>query len=230
MVNGPRLRHAFIAIAVALASCLGAVALTMLLVRIPALQTSGSGNAGQAFGAAAAFASFFVLFYAVRTFRQQIEEFHMRRTEMSNQQEFMRNQRADAREAHDRRHHSSAEATLRGQLIALMTMAIENPALAEVWPSYGPGISDERRAQYLYANLIISWQYLAHTLNSITDDEVLEVMRYLFSSPIIHEFWCQTRAARSQITPYGGTLPKFYELADLAFDRRIRLDSDLPAG
>ncbi len=199
-------------------SCAGSIALTLALVRIPGLQSSESGNAGQAFGAAASCASFFVLLYAARSFHQQAEEFKMRREEMATQCEEIRAQREDARLGHESAFRT-AEAAVRGQHMALMRMAIEDQELSAVWPGYGMDSNPQRVKQYRYANLIISFQCMAYQLKYHTDDEALEAMQHLFSSPIIRDFWIETRVGRNRVTPYGGSMRKFYDLAELAFER-----------
>lgn len=218
MALGMNLRRTGAILGVAAISCLGSIALTLALVRIPGLQSSGSGNAGQAFGAAAACASFFVLLYAARSFHQQAEEFRMRREEMAAQCEEMRMQREDARLGHEGAQRT-AEAAVRGQHLALTRMAIEDPVLSAVWPGYGSEADEVRTKQYRYANLIVSFQCMAYQLKYNTDDEALEIMAHLFSSPIIHSFWEETRAGRNRCTPYGGAMRKFYDLAELAFER-----------
>ncbi|MFC1402231.1 MULTISPECIES: DUF6082 family protein [Streptacidiphilus] len=200
-------------------SCVGSIALTAVLVRVPGLQTSGSGNAGQAFGAAAACASFFVLFYMARSFRLQADESRLRREEMAEQCEEMRLQRLDAKTGHDYTERL-AQASVRGEHVTLMRLALEDQVLADVWPSYGPDIAPDRQRQFCYANLIISFQCMVYSMNYYTDDEVLEALRHLFSSPVIDAFWEHTRPTRARISPYGGKMRKFYELADLAWQSR----------
>jgi hypothetical protein len=159
-----------------------------------------------------------VLLYAARSFHQQAEEFKMRREEMAVQCEEMRAQREDARYAH-KSAFRAAEAAVRGQHLLLTRMAIEDPDLSEVWPEYAGNINQMRAKQYRYANLIISFQCMSYQLKYNTEDETLNIMRHLFSSPIIHEFWVTTRGARNSGTPYGGSMRKFYELAELAFEQ-----------
>lgn len=219
MATMSQLRHFVTTGSVALVSCLGAVALTLILVRIPGLQSSGSGNAGQAFGAAAAAASVYVLFYVARSFRQQAEEFRMRRDEMAVQYDEMRRHREEARVSYES-NQRIAEATVRGQHLALMKIALQDPLLAEVWPNFGPEVTEECGRQYQYANLIISFECMAYALNYVTDDEALETLSYLFGSPIIREFWNRTRAARNRTSLRGGRMREFYNLADLSFRRR----------
>lgn len=218
MFSGTYMRHVCVVSIVGAVSVVGSIALTIVLVKIPGLQSSGSGNAGQAFGAAAASASFFVLFYMARSFRLQAEESRLRREEVAEQYAEMKLQRLDAKNGHNSAERM-AEASVRGQHVVLMRLAIEDPELAAVWPSYGPGVSGDCKKQYFYANLIMSFQSMAYGLNYTNDDEALEVMQHLFSSPIIYDFWATTRPARNRITPYGGKMRKFYELAELAWQR-----------
>ncbi|MFF4255009.1 DUF6082 family protein [Streptomyces sp. NPDC001663] len=211
-------RRVWSLIGVGTVSCVGSIALTLALVHVPGLQSSASGNAGQAFGAAAACASFFVLLYAARSFHQQAEEFRMRRVEMAAQCEELRANREDARLGHESAFRA-AEASVRGQHVMLTRMAIEDADLSAVWPGYGAEFDPVRTKQYRYANLIISFQCMSYQLKYNTDDEVLELMQHLFSSPVIHDFWAETRETRNRVTPYGGSMRKFYELAELAFQQ-----------
>ena len=218
MTNHWNMKRVQSMLGVGLISCIGSIALTLSLVHIPGLQSSDSGNAGQAFGAAASCASFFVLLYAARSFHQQAEEFKMRREEMATQCEEIRAQREDARLGHESAFRT-AEAAVRAQHVTLTRMAMEDPDLSEVWPGYAPDLDPRRVKQYRYANLIVSFQCMAYQINYYTDDESLEIMQHLFSSSIIREFWSETRTGRNRTTPYGGSMRKFYDLSELAFER-----------
>src|SRR6185437_8544462 len=55
----------------------------------------------------------------------------------------------------------SAEADFRARHVELLKMAIDDPALAEVWPPYGDDVTPEQTRQFLYANLILQHQALA---------------------------------------------------------------------
>jgi hypothetical protein len=150
-----------------------------------------------------------VLFYAARGFRQQADEFHLRRQEMSEQAELMRLQCADARSGHASAERI-AEAAVRSQHTALIRLALEDRELAAVWPPYPGSLSDTQNRQFLYANQIISFQAMSYSIGYLTDDEVRSSLGYLFTSAIISEFWRGTRSAREQSSPYGGKMRKFY--------------------
>ena len=219
MITRPQVVRTATATAVTVAATVAAILVTLVMVHVPGLQSNGSGNAGQAFGAAAGTASVIVLLFAAKSFRQQAQEFRMRREEMAAQSREIEFQRDNTRrncESAER----TAEATVRGQHFALMQLAIQDPVLADVWPAFQNLESGDRKKQYHYINLIISFQCMAHTLNYLSDDEAFEALSYLFTSPIIHSFWKESQPSRSRSTPYGGKMQKFYELADLAFQSR----------
>jgi hypothetical protein len=203
-----------------LASCLGTIFLTLMLVRVPGIQSSDSGNAGQAFGAAAAATSAVVLIYIARTFRRQGSDSRMHLDVLDAQRAELALQREDARSSHEILQRT-AEAAVRGQHQGLMHMAIEDPELAAVWPGYGPEVPEERTKQYLYANLIVSFHCMVYMLNYYTDHEAEENICYLFKSRVIRDFWEDTREARTQNSPYGGKMRKFYELAESAYQRDV---------
>ncbi|MFD8301742.1 DUF6082 family protein [Streptomyces sp. NPDC059690] len=209
-------------------ACLASIALTLALVRIPGLQTSQSGNAGQAFGAAPGATSIIVLVYVARSFNRQREETRMQREFLQAQQSELLAQkqaelvalREDARISNECAL-KVAETAIRGQHHSLITAAIADPLLADVWPSFGPDVSHETRKQFFYANQIISFECMAYTLGVFNCDEAEEMMYHLFQSALLRSFWEQTRIGRNQATPHGGKMQKFYEVAELAFQRRV---------
>ncbi|MFF5307375.1 DUF6082 family protein [Streptomyces sp. NPDC013161] len=194
-----------------LAACVGSVGLTMLLTSLSTIQSTATSNAGQAYGAAAAVTSVVVLFYIARTFRHQNNESRMNREVISLQRE-------DAQIHHDAMLERSSQAMVQGQHLKLLQMAIDDPLLMECWPNYGAnGVPDELRRQYMYCNLIISHHYTSYELGNFTDAEVEETLRYTFKSAVIRNFWDATRFARSRTAPHGGTMRKFYDMAELAY-------------
>ncbi|MFF4507931.1 DUF6082 family protein [Streptomyces sp. NPDC001401] len=208
--------------ALVVAACVASILVTVFLVRVPGLQSPQSGNAGQAFGAAAGVTSMIVLVFMVRTFHQQRQETHVQRelldaqlTEVMSQSEYARFNNECAQRV--------AESAVRAQHHALLSAAIEDPVLADVWPSWGPEISEEKRKQFLYANLIISFQYMAYMVNYTSADEMEAGMYRLFKSEVIREFWEQSRPNRTVGTASGGAMWKFYEMAELAY-RRHQVD------
>lgn len=209
-------------------ACLASIALTLALVRIPGLQSAQSGNAGQAFGAAPGATSIVVLIYVARSFNRQREETRMQREFLESQQsELVAQRQSELIALREDAHVSNecalklAETAIRGQHNSLITAAIADPLLADVWPGYGPNVSHETRKQFLYANQIISFECMAYTIGVFNCDEAEEMMYHLFQSAPLRLFWEHTRMGRTQATPHGGKMQKFYELAELAFQRRV---------
>jgi hypothetical protein len=220
MTGSSRAREVCVMLAIMAASCVGSVGLTLVLTSLPQIQSTSNGNAGQAYGAAAAAASMVVLIYIARTFRQQGDEARMHREVLDAQRLELSLQREEAHDLHQNTRRS-AEAAVREQHIKLLQMAIEDPLLMKCWPSYGRNISDDRRKQYMYCNLIISHQCMCYELGYFTDAEIEESLYRIFSSAIIREFWEKTRIGRNSATPYGGKMRKFYETTELAYLRRV---------
>jgi hypothetical protein len=203
-----------------MASCVASILVTMFLVRVPGLQSPQSGNAGQAFGAAAGVTSMIVLVYMVRTFHQQRQETQMQRELLDAQLNEVMSQSEYAR-VNNECAQRMAEATVRAQHYALIGAAMDDPLLADVWPSWGSDISEEKRKQFLYANLIVSFQCMAYMVNYMTADEVESSMFHLFRSDVIRDFWERSRSARAAGTAPGGAMWKFYEMTELAYQHYL---------
>ena len=98
----------------------------------------------------------------------------------------------------------------RGRLhLEVLRMAIDDPELAEVWPPFEPGLSAKQNRQYLYANIIYQLQQTWMGIGGHSGEDVLETMRYLFTSPIMRDYWKAAERARASLVP--GTAE--YELA-----------------
>jgi hypothetical protein len=219
---------------VALICCAASIALTLILIQIPALRSTQSGNAGQALGAASGATSVVALIYLGRTFHNQREEMRMQREMLASQQEEILTQRQSELAAlrEDARIGNEcalkiAESAVRSQHHALISAAIADPTLAEVWPPYSQETSIDLRKQFLYANQIISFECMAYTLGVFNCDEAEALMYYLFDSIPMRTFWEASRSGRSESTPHGGKMQKFYELAENAYQRRL---NELPQG
>ncbi|GHA56013.1 hypothetical protein GCM10010372_65170 [Streptomyces tauricus] len=115
----------------------------------------------------------------------------------------------------------SAEAAVRARHIQLLEMAMNDPALMRCWPIYGTASSDEGRKQFLYCNLIISHHCMCYELGYFTDDEVEQTLYHTFGNEIVRTFWEVTRPARARTAWHGGTMRKFYDLAELAYLRQV---------
>jgi len=225
-----RMQEAYALGVITLVSCIGSVGLTLALTSIPAVQSTAMGNAGQAYGAPAAATSIVVLIYIARTFRLQSEESRLQREILVSQTQESRLQRetleaqttelALQRESSLDQHKTarrSAEAAVRARHIKLLEMAINDPLLMECWAGYSSNISNDRKKQYLYCNLIISHCCMCYELGYVNDDEVQASLRHILSNEVVREFWESTRAPRNIVAPHGGKLRKFYDFAELAY-------------
>jgi hypothetical protein len=96
----------------------------------------------------------------------------------------------------------SVDAEVRNQHVALTQMAINDPHLADVWPSAG-GNDPMTRRQYMYANLLIQHVWLQYTTGIATREEMTSSLRYLFASPKVRAFWGDTANSRQSIYVEG---------------------------
>ncbi|MET0493435.1 MAG: DUF6082 family protein [Actinoplanes sp.] len=152
-------------------------------------------DVGQTFGVLSSIISSLALAALLITARMQFREMQENRKELEHQRlSLARNHSEFAR---------TAEAN-RGLLhLEILKLAINDPKLAEVWPSFAPNLSVDQNRQYLYANVIYQFQL---TLMKVTgydygDEDVLDVMRYLFTSPVMREYWEAAAQARSSLLP-----------------------------
>jgi hypothetical protein len=185
----------------------GCALASIVMTLVPSLRTTASGNAGQAYGAAASSSAVMVLFYMAKTLRLQRKETSLQRQELEMQREEMRLQRTELELQREEMRrsagelHRSAEAELRGLHMQLLKMSIDDPELAEVWPPFAPGLSAKLNRQYLYANLIYAHMLLVHSLGIVTDREVLGHMRSIINTPIFKKFWDAARPMRDELEP-----------------------------
>jgi hypothetical protein len=223
MAMSSRMRETCILGITTLVSCIGSVGLTLALTSLPVIQSSATGNAGQAYGAAAAATSVVVLIYIARTFRQQGEEARLHREVLEAQTIELSLQREGSQAQH-KTVQRSAEAAVRARHIKLLEMAINDPLLMECWAGYGD-LPNDRKKQYMYCNLIISHCCMCYELEYVNDDEVGATLRGIFSSEVVRSFWESTRTARNRTTPHGGHMRKFYEIAELSY-AALRADDE----
>ncbi|WP_405725047.1 DUF6082 family protein [Streptomyces sp. NBC_01537] len=199
----PVLRFLCFAVLAAAGCALASIVMTL----VPGLRTTASGNAGQAYGAAASSSAVMVLFYMAKTLRLQRKETSLQRQELELQREEMRLQRTELElQRQEMRRsagelHRSAEAELRSLHMQLLKLAIADPDLAEVWPESSPGLSAKRNRQYLYANLIYCHVMLVHRLSKTTDLQIVAHMRNIVGSPLFRAYWEAGRSAREELEP-----------------------------
>lgn len=168
---------------------------------------------GESFGAVAALFSALALFGLILTA-------YLQRAELAAQRRQLELQRAELTET---RHelHRMAEAGLRAAHINLLQMSISNPELADVWPS-DPEDTPERSRQLDYANLIVTHQEMAYELRILNDDALAAVFGYLFTSPVLREFWSGARAIRRQVAGSDGDAARFHQIVDEAYLNSLR--------
>jgi hypothetical protein len=146
------------------------------------------GNVGQTFESVNAIFSGLAFVALVVTFAIQFQELRMQRIELKMQREAMNSSNGEL--------HRSAEADLRTLHVELIKMAIDDPQLAAVWPEFERGIPPERNRQYLYANLIIQHVWLNLQIGNYSDDEARGMLRYMFSNPLVRNYWATSEAIR----------------------------------
>ncbi|GIF53412.1 hypothetical protein DFJ67_1124 [Asanoa ferruginea] len=146
-------------------------------------------NVGETFGVLNAIFSGLALAAVVVTFWMQFTELRSQRAELALQRDSLIQTKAEL--------HRSAEADLRHLHFDLVQLSIADPELAQVWPQVVG--SPARHRQYQYANLIIQHSWLQLKISDYTEAELQSMLRYLFSSPIIREYWTTTKEFRQRI-------------------------------
>ena len=171
---------------------LSGLGLVALVARGGSSDTWGRwSNAGQAFGVLTAVFSGFALAALVITFWMQLQELKAQRMELCQQRETVSQAQAAL--------HRSAEAGLSALHGNLMKLAIDDDDLAAVWPKLQPDLSARRNRQYLYANLIVHHEWLRFRISDYTEAELRKVLQYLFTSPLICEFWKCVEGTRASL-------------------------------
>lgn len=208
-----RRRRAFILVAVAVAFLfvvfLGGIGVAAALSHAADSKTWITwGNVGQTFESINAVFSGLAFAALIVTFWFQLKELREQRLELQLQREATLSSRDQLRR--------SAQADLRRLHVELLKMSIDDATLAQVWPEIEPGLSQERNRQYLYANLVLQHAWLALELDRYDEESVRTFVRYLFTSPLMRDYWLASRATRSM-----GTLDQqelaFIELAEQVY-------------
>jgi hypothetical protein len=156
-------------------------------------------SVGQAFGVLASVLSGLALAAVVIVFRAQRRELIAQQTELTLQRVAL---------------NRSAGANVRMLHVYLIGMAINDPLLANVWPSSSPGVSPELHRQHLYANLVVQHARLHRILDDYSDAEFASNLRYLFTSPVIREFWRSGKESRAGLLIPGTAEFSFAEQVD----------------
>lgn len=95
----------------------------------------------------------------------------------------------------------SATAELSMLHLEILKLSIEDDELAEVWPTFLPDLPAKRNRQFLYANIIYQFHWTTLRLDKATDEEVLGSMRYLFTSPLMRQYWTAAAQGRTSLAP-----------------------------
>jgi hypothetical protein len=164
---------------------------------------------GEAFGVANSVFSALALIVVGLTLWVQYRELKMQRAEL-HEQRLTAEQSTTALA-------KNAEANLRARHAELLRMAIDDAALAAVWPPYGEDVSPERARQFMYANLIIQHQSLGFYNGTRDRGYVKNNVRICFSSPIVREFWRRTMEARLVAGTADEGVTAFVEICDEAY-------------
>jgi hypothetical protein len=196
---------------------IGMASLGVAAVFTGAGKPTGWDQINDAFGVVNSVFSALALIVVGLTLWVQYRELKMQRSEL-------REQRLTADES-NRALHQSAEASFRELHMKLLEMAINDPSLAQVWPSYGDDVSTERTRQYLYANLILQHQAFAIRFANRDVEYVRGTVRFCFSSPVVREFWAQTMAQRDAMVATDPQVIAFQRLCDEVYAEAGR---DLP--
>jgi hypothetical protein len=141
---------------------------------------------GQTFGVLSSIIGGLTLTVVVMTSRLQVRDLHRQlESSIQSHSELRRTAEAD-----------------RGRLhLEILKLAMDDPQLAEVWPPFEPGLSVKENRQYLYANIIYQVQLTSMRVGGHSDEEVLDAMRYLFTSPIMRDYWKAAARARASLVP-----------------------------
>jgi hypothetical protein len=154
---------------------------------------SARANVGDSFGVINALVSGLALAGLIVTLWLQSRELALQRTELAMQRDSLDQSRMEL--------YRSAEASLRMLHVDLIRMSIDDQSLAAVWPPLQPGAPHEKERQYLYANLIYQYIWLSLRISDYSDEEVQNRLRYMFTSPLMREYWRAASRARMSLVP-----------------------------
>jgi hypothetical protein len=173
--------------------------------------STGPGNRTGALGqilesVSAAFSGLSFIALVVVAFRLQCAELRSRHQAMEKSQSAL---------------HRSAEADIRALHVQLIKMSLDDEDLAAVWPQYQGPVSAVRSKQNKYANLIIQHQRMLYELGVFDRDDLISMLRYLFTSPLIRGFWEGRMVARRVLTTVPGRETEFDEIVDIAYRESV---------
>jgi len=108
----------------------------------------------------------------------------------------------------------SADANLRMLHFELLKMAIDDPALAEVWPDPANVANEQHGRQLLYANLVFQHLSLSMLVAGYDDEQIREALRYTFDSSLMREYWRLAQRARARTQVPGSDAWRVARLGD----------------
>jgi len=161
-------------------------------------------DVGQTFGALSSIISGLALVALVVTARTQFREMQQSRRELEHQRQSLTDNHMELQR--------TASANLGMLHLEILKLSIDDPSLAEVWPSFDGEISPELNRQYLYANVIYQFQFRAMLGGQYTDEQMVANLRYLFTSSLMRGYWKASRSGRDAL-PEGS--------AELAFVQKV---------
>ncbi|MDQ7906146.1 DUF6082 family protein [Phytohabitans sp. ZYX-F-186] len=162
-------------------------------------------DVGAAFGVLSSVLSGMAFVALVATLWIQYRELNLQRTELHLQRNAIERSSEELRR--------SADAGMRMLHFELIKMSIDDPILADVWPDPDTA-GDDRRRQLLYANLVFQHMSLSMVVGGYTDEQVRELLRYLFANPIMREYWLAPASARRRIQVPGTDPWRIGRIAD----------------
>jgi hypothetical protein len=168
------------------------------------------GQTGQLFESVGAVFSGLAFIALVTTFLLQLEELRLQRQELENQRYEMSRTQEEL--------HRSAEADIRLLHFELLRMAIHDEELGKVLPDPDPEtVPYNTRRQLWYANLLYQHSRLAMERDAAGVEATRAMVRNLFTSAIMREFWrTGTQVRATTLTP-GTKEWEFAQMADEIF-------------
>jgi hypothetical protein len=167
------------------------------------------GNVGQALASVDAIFSALGLIAIVITFWFQYQELKLQRLELESQRQALDGSQSALSK--------SAEADLRTLHVDLLKMSINDCDLAKVWPWFETEMSDVAMKQFLYANLIMQHHRLAFEIGQYNEADMRLILRRLFESALIRDYWRISFAERSSMLPPDSAGWSFERLVHEAF-------------
>jgi hypothetical protein len=151
-------------------------------------------DVGQAFGVVNSVVSALAVAAVLTTWVFQRQEMRAQWTELAEQGRVLRDTQAALRR--------SADVDVRKMHVSLIQMALDRPDLAEVWPAFGAP-DPATTAQHMYANLMLQHAWLLYTAGVSNEEELLKLLRHLFTSSKVRAYWRDTADARMSLYTDG---------------------------